>query len=96
MVQYRGHTSRWQLIKSVSLLLFVGALAAFNGFQIYRGVTTGGIESLKRRSQELVMFDTEPKWFIFNLLIRLIVILFFLVMLGVFWKQRAKPEFQDF
>ncbi len=96
MVEYRGHTSFWQLAKTGSLILLALGMTAYNGYRLYQGASTHSITSLERRSQEVVMFDTDPHWFVINVAIRLVIVLSGLGWMWLIWKQRMQPELRDF
>ena len=95
MIEYRGHTSFWQIAKTGGLILLALAIATFNGFRLYQGAITHSITSLERGSYELVVLKIDPHWFVLNVVIRVVVVLFGLGWMCLIWKQRLQPELRD-
>lgn len=87
MVQYRGHVSRWQIIKTIAGFLFCAFGAGFSLFSVIQGVLTGKVKSLARHSHELVIFEIEPDWFCLNLAVRTLAIIVFAAMMTFYWRK---------
>lgn len=87
MVEYRRHTSRWHVIKWSAAIAFVLVVAAFNAIRVVRGLVTGSVESLRRRSDELVYAATDPGWFWFNICVRTLFVALFSGCAFVLWNK---------
>ena len=94
MAKYRGHISRWQIVKTSAILLFASAIVGFNIFWIVQGLLTGAIESLRRRSHELIYFSSDPGWFRFNICVRTLGIVMFSAAIVIYWR-RLREELRD-
>ena len=87
MIEYRRHTSRWDVIKYAALAALPTAIAAWNAFRVTQGFANGAVMSLRKRSYEFVRFDAEPGWFLFNVCLRTFVVALFGTMAVLLWKQ---------
>jgi len=87
VVEYRRHTSRWDVIKYVTVAAFPTAIAAWNAFRVAEGLATGAVMSLQKHSHDFVRFDAEPGWFLFNVCMRTFVIGLFGILATLLWKQ---------
>ena len=87
MAEYRRHASRWHVIKWSAAIALMLVLAGFNAFRVFRGLVTGSVESLRRRSDELVYAAMEPGWFGFNICVRTAAAILFAGVALLVWKK---------
>ena len=87
MVQYRRHTSRWDVIKRATIAGAPSVVAAWNAFRVIEGLSTGAVMSLRKRSHDFVSLDADPGWFLFNVSLRTFAVLFFGAIAVVLWKH---------
>jgi hypothetical protein len=90
VVEYRRHTSRWDVVKYAAVAVLPTGIAAWNAFRVTQGLTTGAVMSLRRRSYDFVSFDAEPSWFLFNVCLRTLAVVFFGTIAVLLWKQLGR------
>jgi hypothetical protein len=75
------------VVKRATVAAAPTAIAAWNAFRVTQGLTTGAVMSLRKRSHAFVSFDAEPGWFLFNVCLRTLAVVFFGAITVVLWKQ---------
>ena len=94
MTRFRGHLTRWHVFKASALLAFCTAVSLFNLGLVVKGLSSGVVKSLRRRSNELVYADVEPGWFGFNICVRIMGAALFAIAVALLWRKLRK-EMRD-
>lgn len=94
MTKFRGHTTRWQFITTISLLLFTALFLGFNGAELVQGLATGSIRRFSRHPHEFIYAAVEPIRFGLNVGARVLGEVLFGAAF-VLWWRRYREELRD-
>jgi hypothetical protein len=85
--EYRRHTSRLSLLKSLALILVLASVALYNLVWTVIGLSTGSVRHLGRGPYYLVRWETDSWWFMVNICVRATFFLLFGTIAVALWRQ---------
>jgi hypothetical protein len=90
MVQYRRHTSRWQVVKHATVAAFPAVLAGYNLVIIGLGLGTGAVKTLGRGTYRTTHYEADPSAFVVNICVRTFFTVLFIAVAVLLWRQLRK------